>query len=157
MVWTCFTDTKISWLVVLDHGGQVERCKGSVELSNSRARRVNKTEDSHSVTAILISTKPYPKDCWGGSWSYQSHVLPLHQGGKEYLQTLEIGLILSLSQLFPTNNADAISVGLNDFIFMQDNAPCHKASIILWYLQQNSIPIMQWPANSPDLNPLEHL
>ena len=31
---------------------KVERCKGSVELSNSRARRVNKTEDSHSVTAI---------------------------------------------------------------------------------------------------------
>ena len=30
----------------------------------SQARRVNKTEDSHSVTAILISTKPYPKDCW---------------------------------------------------------------------------------------------
>jgi len=44
----------------------------------SRARRVNKTEDSDSVMAILISTKPYPKDCWGGSWSHRSHVLPLH-------------------------------------------------------------------------------
>ena len=56
----------------------MERCKGSVELSNSRAGRVNKTEDSHSMTAILISTKPYPKDCLSGSWSHWSHVLPLH-------------------------------------------------------------------------------
>jgi len=72
-----------------------------------------------------------------------------NQGGKEYLQTLKIGLIPFLNQLFPINNANAISiVGLNDFAFMQDNAPCHKASIILRYLQQNSIPIMWWPANS---------
>jgi len=56
----------------------VERCKGSMELSNSQARRVNKTEDSYSMMAILIAMKPYPKDCWGGSWSHRSHVLPLH-------------------------------------------------------------------------------
>jgi len=29
-----------------EQDNEVERCKGSVELSNSRARRVNKTEDS---------------------------------------------------------------------------------------------------------------
>ena len=56
---------------------KVEQCKRSMELSNLQARRVKKTEDSHSVTAILISMKPYPKDCWGGSWSHRSHVLPL--------------------------------------------------------------------------------
>jgi len=50
-----------------------------VELSNSRARRDNKTEDSHSVMAILISTKPYSKDYWGDSWSHWSHVLPLQE------------------------------------------------------------------------------
>ena len=56
----------------------LERCKGSVELLDFTSKAVNKTEDSDSVMAILISMKPYPKDCWDGSWSYRSHVLPLH-------------------------------------------------------------------------------
>ena len=40
---------------------KVERCKGSVELSNSRARRVNKTEDLFLRDRYLIPCKPYPK------------------------------------------------------------------------------------------------
>ena len=78
------TDVLDSWIrvqgslqVVVEK--KVERCKGSMELSDSSARRVNKTEDSYSVMAILISTKTDPKDCWGGSWSHWSHVLPLHR------------------------------------------------------------------------------
>ena len=40
--------------------------------------------------------------------------------------------------------------------FQQDNAPPHRARATIAHLQANNIRVMTpWPANSPDLNPLE--
>ncbi|CAK1587683.1 unnamed protein product [Parnassius mnemosyne] len=43
------------------------------------------------------------------------------------------------------------------FMLMHDNARCHTAAIVRDYLQEVDIPVMHWPARSPDLNPIEHL
>ncbi|GFV70292.1 transposable element Tcb2 transposase [Trichonephila clavipes] len=44
-----------------------------------------------------------------------------------------------------------------DFIFMDDNAPCHRAVLIDNFLETENIQRMSGPANSPDLNPIEHV
>lgn len=44
-----------------------------------------------------------------------------------------------------------------EFTFMHDNARSHTAIIVRDYLNQVGIPVMQWPARSLDLNPIEHL
>lgn len=44
-----------------------------------------------------------------------------------------------------------------DFILMQDNARPHTARVVMAYLDQEGINVMEWPARSPDLNPIEHL
>lgn len=45
----------------------------------------------------------------------------------------------------------------NGFIFMQDNAKPHTANIVTAVFREANIQCLEWPARSPDLNPIEHL
>ena len=42
------------------------------------------------------------------------------------------------------------------FILMQDNACAHTARMYMTFLDDEGITVMNWPARSPDLNPIEH-
>jgi DDE superfamily endonuclease len=58
-------------------------------------------------------------------------------------------LIPSINMLFGNNSYECIVV--------EDNDPKHKSKISREFKDQNSINIMPWPANSPDLNPIENV
>ncbi|UYV66997.1 hypothetical protein LAZ67_4003618, partial [Cordylochernes scorpioides] len=45
----------------------------------------------------------------------------------------------------------------HNLIFMDDNARPHRARLVNEYLQSENIRRMDWPARSPDLNPIEHV
>ena len=42
-------------------------------------------------------------------------------------------------------------------MFMHDNARPHTAIVTRQFLQQNNVPVLQWPARSPGCNPIEHM
>lgn len=66
----------------------------------------------------------------------------------QYKEILETRLIPQLALWYPDGE---------DFIFMHDSAPCHKAKSVTTFLEQKNIPVLQWPGNSPDMNPIENL
>ncbi len=44
-----------------------------------------------------------------------------------------------------------------DFIFQQDLAPAYTAKSAKSWLNDHGVGVLDWPANSPDLNPKENL
>ncbi|KAL0163096.1 hypothetical protein M9458_042492 [Cirrhinus mrigala] len=76
--------------------------------------------------------------CWSTVFSVFSAV---------YQDVLEHFMLPAADQLY----------GDADFTFQQDLAPAHSAKATSTWFKDHGIPVLNWPANSPDLNPIENL
>ena len=79
-------------------------------------------------------------------------LIPIYgqQTAATYIQLLQENLIPFITETLPEN-------GIFDATFQQDNAPIHKAHITMDFLHQQGFVVMNFPPNSPDMNPIEHL
>jgi len=62
-----------------------------------------------------------------------------------YIEILEEGLLDVLQEVQDT---------LGDPLFQQDNARIHTAADTMAWFEENNVEVMEWPACSPDLNPI---
>uniref|UniRef100_A0A8C7DIH5 Transposase n=1 Tax=Oncorhynchus kisutch TaxID=8019 RepID=A0A8C7DIH5_ONCKI len=87
---------------------------------------------------------------WGG----------ISLGGRTALHVLARGSLTAIRYrdeiLRPLVRPYAGAVGPG-FLLMQDNARPHVAGVCQQFLQEEGIDSMDWPARSPDLNPIEHI
>ena len=52
---------------------------------------------------------------------------------------------------------DIAMTALQTTTFQHDNALCHAARAVRRYLADKGVEVLDWPGNSPDLNPIENL
>jgi DDE superfamily endonuclease len=80
-------------------------------------------------------------------------------GEDEYVDILYDRLFSLIDDLLePPEDADTTqAMDKNTFLFIQDNTPCHKLKEVLKFLAEHYVPVMEWPPQSPDLNPIENL
>uniref|UniRef100_A0A8C1YGH6 Tc1-like transposase DDE domain-containing protein n=1 Tax=Cyprinus carpio TaxID=7962 RepID=A0A8C1YGH6_CYPCA len=111
------------------------------ENANERGRR----GEAHNPHCLRSSVKfPQPVMVWGTMSS--AGVGPLcflrsKVNAAVYQEVLERFMLPAADQLY----------GDADFIFQQDLAPAHSAKATSTWFKDHGIPVLNWPANSPDL------
>ena len=60
-------------------------------------------------------------------------------------------------KMFSIANSEIWKLHLNGFILLWYNDSKHRSDISLNYYIENNIQLLEWPAYSPDLNPIENI
>ncbi len=70
--------------------------------------------------------------------------------------TVNAAIYQEILEHFMLPSADKL-YGDADFIFQQDLAPAHTAKGTKSWFNDHGVTVLDWPVNSPDLNPIENL
>ncbi len=128
-----------------------DESKFCISFGNQGPRVWRKGGEAHSPSCLKSSVKfPQSVMIWGAMSS--AGVGPLcflktNVTASVYHEILEHFMLSSADQLFK----DA------DLIIQQDLAPAYTAKSTKSWLNDHGVGVLDWPANSPDLNPVENL
>ncbi|KAI2646769.1 Transposable element Tcb1 transposase [Labeo rohita] len=117
-----------------------DESKFCMSFGNQGARVWRKTGEREMPKCLKSSVK-YPQSVM--VWGAMSAAV----NAASYQEILEHFMLPSAEKLY----------GDEDFIFQHDLAPAHSAKTTGKWFTDHGITVLNWPANSPDLNPIENL
>ncbi len=128
-----------------------DESKFCISFGNQGPRVWRKSGEAQNLCCLKSSVKfPQSVMIWGAMSS--AGVGPLC-----FLKsTVNAAIYQEILEHFMLPSADKL-YGDADFIFQQDLAPAHTAKGINSWFNDHGVTVLDWPANSPDLNPIENL
>ena len=109
------------------------------------------TGEEINESHINQTVKHPDKKMFWGCFSYYGvgslHLVEGMMNSDKYLYMLEQKVIPEMRKRFTDGSG----------VFQHDLAPCHTSKKVKSFMDENQIYVLQWPGNSPDLNPIENL
>lgn len=127
--------------------------ESTFEILQNKAQFVRRRprEKHHSDCIVQTVKHPTKVMIWSvisGKGTGRLYVVKGTMKQDQYKEVLQNRLIPQIGEWFPNGEP---------FIFMQDGAPCHTARSVKAFLEEKNIPLLAWPGNSPDMNPIENV
>ena len=115
----------------------------------NRVRRYsseNRFSPAFSSSTVKFPVKVLIWGCFSSSGIGKLHITKESLNSDRYINTLENVLIPSFRE-----------AGIENPLLLDDSAPCHKSAKVKQFKSKRNIESLDWPANSPDLNPIENV
>ena len=122
------------------------------QFQQSRTSRVwREPAEEWSLSCVSATVKHSPSRMHWGCFSRQGvgPIVPLQGSatGATHVEILRKYVVPTMRRMFPNG----------DGLFQEDNATPHRSKIAAAFRAEKDLHTLSWPAQSPDLNPIENL
>lgn len=132
--------------------GVVFTDESKFEILQENTQYVRRRPGEEFKPECVVNTVKHPTSvmvwsqfCWKGTG--RLYIVEGTMNQNQYRNVLDTRFLPQVKEWYPSGRAT----------LLHDSAPCHKAKSIDKYLKDKHIDVMNWPGNSPDMNPIENL